>query len=115
MMKLRYLTLILSIFLSACDVPEGYEKELIENDTWPQVVSGTFSFLDSDTGDGKYAEWAIGIIDVPSKSDSILIEFRGNVLKDAGIDLEFNVPDPVTLSIGPPKERYFQVQGVVKQ
>jgi hypothetical protein len=115
MMKFRYLIFVCFLFLLACDVPEGYEKELIETNEWPKTVSGSFSFLDSDTGDGKFATWAIGILEVPEKNDNILIEFRGNTLEKAGIDLEFNIPDPVTVSIGPPKERYFQVRGILNQ
>jgi len=115
MLKLRYLITLCTSLLSACDVPEGYEKELIDNDIWPQTISGTFTLLDSDLGDGKYAEWAIGTLDVQGKNDGVLIEFRGNVLKKAGIDLEFNIPDPVTVSVESPKEMYFQVQGIIEQ
>ena len=107
------LILCISFLLKACDSPTGYEKSLSDSREWPQKIVGTFYFLDSDLGDGTYAEWAIGTFEPLDTSESILVEFKGNTLKNAGIDLNFEFPKPVTLVINQHQNMYFQVEKVV--
>ncbi|WP_270944420.1 hypothetical protein [Vibrio parahaemolyticus] len=46
-------------------------------------------------------------------SERILVEFNGNTLKNAGIDLSFEFPEPVTFVINQEQNRYFQVEEIV--
>ncbi len=107
------LILCISVLLNGCDSPTGYEKSLSDSKEWPQEIVGTFYFLDSDLGDGTYAEWAIGTFEPLGTSESILVEFNGNTLKNAGIDLSFEFPKPVTFVINQPHNMYFQVEKIV--
>ncbi len=56
------LCLCISVLLNACDRPTRYEKSLSDSKEWPHEIVGTFYLLDSDLGDGTYAEWAIGTL-----------------------------------------------------
>ena len=113
MHRINLLPVVIVLLFTGCDVPTGYEYDLINKNKWPQKVTGTFSYVDSGSYDGDYAMWAIGILELPNSEESILIEFKGNVLKVAGIDHEFGVPDPLTVEVEAPIDRYFQVKRVI--
>ena len=115
MNALRIISTIYGIMIvSSCDVPVGYEKELADSKVWPQTISGSLYIVDAGSFNGDYAEWAIGHLEIPGKEESISLEFKGEVLKEAGISLEFELPDSLTVEINPPIERYFQVIRVIK-
>ena len=107
--------LLLLVSLVACDELSGYEKTLAQSVEWPQKINGSFYLLDSDLGDGKYAYWAIGTFEPSGTNESILIEFNGETLKKAGIDLEFNYSNPISITVNPPINMYFQVVSILSE
>ena len=99
----------MAILSAGCDRLSGYEKKLADSTEWPQVIEGSFYLLDADQGDGNYANWAIGTFEPMGTDESILIEFKGNTLKEADIDLDFDYPYPLVISVNKPINMYFQV------
>jgi len=95
--------------LSACDELTGFEKQLSQSDEWPQRLEGSFNLIDANEGDGTYATWAIGSFEPLGLDESILIEFKGGTLEEAGIDLSFDYPDPMTVWVNQEINMYFQV------
>jgi len=108
----KTIILLMAITMMSCDELTGYEKQLAHSEEWPQKIEGSFYLLDADEGNGKYASWAIGTFEPKGTGESILVEFRGDVLKLAGIDLEFEHPDPMVILVNQPIKMYFQVDKI---
>jgi hypothetical protein len=88
------------------------ETILFKNESWPYLLNGKLYITDASVTDTNHATWAIGILKPKGSTEEILVEFTESVLIEAGIDLEFNFPDIVTLSLGKPKDEYYQVEQI---
>lgn len=89
-------------------------EQLLESNTdWPFKIRGTLSIIDAGSIDeDDFPHWTIGIIELENVDGKILVEFRGDTLRNAGITDEFEYGDPLTLLVNPSVEEYYQVVSI---
>ena len=90
------------------------EEMMLENNNWPKKLTGNVDVLDSGSYEGDFAYWAIAIFEVSDPPGDILIEFRGDILKKAGIDSNFEFTNPVSITVNQAVEEYYQVVSISK-
>ena len=90
------------------------EETLANNNKWPYKLVGSLNIIEAaERGDNPdIPEWVIGILSPIGTQEEILVEFKGNVPKEAGFTMDFEYSDPITLWIGPSINEYYQVAKV---
>lgn len=89
-------------------------EQLLESNTvWPFKISGTLSIIDAGSVDeDDFPHWTIGEFDIENVEGSILVEFKGDTLKNVGITDEFEFENPLTILVKPSIEEYYQVESI---
>ena len=91
------------------------ELLLESNTVWPFKISGTLSIIDVGSVDEyDFPHWTIGEFEIENVEGSILVEFKGDTLKNAGITDEFEYEDPLTILVELSIEEYYQVKSIEK-
>ena len=96
-------------------VPEenDAEKFLNGNKVWPKKVKGKF-FLSDSAGDDKYPfYWVIGELEISNFKNSILLEFKDEILIKSGLSQNEDFPETISVEINPAIEEHYQVVSVI--
>ena len=109
---------IKSMFTGRENTPEpeelsSAEQLLVSNTSWPFKIRGTLSIIDAGSIDeNDFPHWTIGEFELENVDGKVLVEFRGDTLRNAGITDEFEYGDPLTLLVNPSFEEYYQVVSI---
>jgi len=85
------------------------EEFLNSQNNWPQNIEGHFFYLDSGSVQDTFEYWMIGSLEDKRFNDALLVEFKGSILEDAGIDTDFEFSEPIKLWVNPAIDEYYQV------
>ncbi len=101
------------LILTSCDngssVAVDDMPDVLTSTSYPIEISGTLDIIDAGVGDSDYAHWALGSIAITNTDYEILVELEQKVLRQAGVDLDFEYGNPVTLWVNRPVDDIYPV------